>query len=327
MSISVIIPVKNRAHLLVTTLNNILGQSLAPQEIIVVDDHSTDNIQEIKGRFSGKIIFIENSGTGPGAARNTGYLASTGKYIQFFDSDDLMTNDKLEIQFNQLELSSSAMAYCPHVKAIEDEKGNWKQSDTILYFKPFSKRLRYDQWVIRGACMITQACLFKRDLIQDSGLWRTDLMPHEDLEFLFRIGKIEPYPIHSNIPAVIYRQHSFQITDKSTTVDFRALDHLKALSLIYENVKRDKGYTFVDKLIIENKILRTTSFVQPESRPHDFSSIKYASIKKNGYPIQKIIDKVQRVLTNSDWLFFHGVNNDPVQFQSYINKIGKFIAL
>ena len=61
--------------------------------------------------------------------------------------------------------------------------------------------------------------------------------------------------------------------------------------------------------------------------PYALHSINYAAIKKNGYQIQKIINKVQRILTKSDWLFFHGVNNDPVQFQSYINKIGKSIAL
>ena len=321
MSISVIIPVKNRAELLKKTLDNILAQTLKPSEIIVVDDQSTDGIEDVQREYFDRVIFMKNSGVGPGAARNTGFLASTGSYIQFFDSDDLMTLDKLEIQFNQLENSTSMMAYCPHVKAIEDQNEGWKQRDTILYFHPFSKRLRYDQWLIRGACMVTQSCLFKRELIENAGLWRTDLMPHEDLEFLFRIGQVEPYPIHSNIPAVIYRQHAFQITDKSTTINSRAIDQLNAYCFIKENMMKNKNYTFFDQRVLEINLLRSSTFVPKELWSHDISGIHHSIRNRVGYKIEKAVKKFQRIVTHSDWIFLHGVNNDPKQFQQYIQKL------
>lgn len=313
MSISVIIPVKNRAELLKKTLDNILAQTLQPSEIIVVDDHSTDGLHEVKEKYADRVTFISNAGTGPGAARNTGFLASIGKYIQFFDSDDLMTLDKLEIQFNQLEKSTSMMAYCSHVKAIE-QKNEWKQTDSILYFKPLSNRLRYDQWLIRGACMITQSCLFKRELIEKAGLWRTDLMPHEDLEFLFRIGMHEPYPVHSTIPTVIYRQHEFQITDKNTTSASRADDQVKAFKLIHAQMDSNR-YGFWDKRIIENNILQ---------------AIKHSSIQSNEFHtlyntafayLTKCKNKIERIITKSNWRFVHGVNNSSEQFDRYVRRI------
>lgn len=314
MSISVIIPIKNRAHLLKSTLDNILNQTLVPSEIIVVDDHSTDNLKEVINSYNKQVLVIPSYGVGPGAARNTGYLASTGKYIQFFDSDDLMTLDKLEIQYNQLEKTSAAMAYCPHVKAVEEENGKWKQTDSILYYTAFSNKLRYDQWLIRGACMITQSCLFKRELIEEAGLWRTDLMTHEDLEFLFRIGKAEPYPIHSPIPAVIYRQHEHQITDKNTTISSRADDQLKAFKLIYKQMEGG-DYNYFDRRIIKHNIQHAGIYANT-------SVEAFNTLENNLFSVfKKVLNKAERLLTNSDWRFVHGINNSPEHFKQYINKL------
>lgn len=321
MSISVIIPIKNRAYLLKSTLDNILAQTLVPTEIIVVDDHSSDNLKEVVDGYKGQVILIPSTGIGPGAARNTGFLASTGDYIQFFDSDDLMTYDKLDVQYKQLESSSAGMAYCPHVKAIELQNGTWQQTDSILYFKKLSARLRYDQWVLRGACMITQSCLFKRNVIEDAGLWRTDLMPHEDLEFLFRIGRVEPYPIHSNIPAVIYRQHQSQITDLSTSQQTKALDQLNAYSLISKQFSEQiQAYSFLDKKVIANNLIRASKFVDRAYWNQDYDQLRTISNETIFY-LNKISNKFQRMVTKSDWQFLHGVNTDATQFASYINKL------
>src|SRR4051794_41025426 len=118
--VSVIIPVKNRASLLPETLDNILNQSLKPYEIIIINDHSEDDLREVQNRYKNDVTFIDSKGTGPGAARNTGYEISTGDYIQFFDSDDLVTIDKLEEQARLLSSTGSGMAYCPHFKASLD---------------------------------------------------------------------------------------------------------------------------------------------------------------------------------------------------------------
>jgi glycosyltransferase involved in cell wall biosynthesis len=319
MSISVIIPIKNRAHLLPATLESILTQSEKPAEIIVVDDHSTDNIADLKEEYKDKAIFLQSAGRGPGAARNTGFLASTGKLIQFFDSDDLMTHDKLSIQSEQLQHSASGMAYCPHVKAIELPDGKWKQIDSILYYKPLPGKRRYDQWVIRGACMITQSCLFKRELLKEAGLWREDLMSHEDLEFLFRIGKSEPYPLHSPVPAVIYRQHEYQITDKNTTNKERALDQLNAWRLILQQMK-DSSYSFWDRKLMSANIIGSSLYVDPTSRPADYNKLN-TFLNQSIFQSNRILNKVQRTFTRSDWRFVHGISNDREHFNNYIMKV------
>jgi glycosyltransferase involved in cell wall biosynthesis len=316
MSISVIIPIKNRAHLLPFTLNSIISQTRKPSEIFVVDDHSSDDLRPLKERYKEDVIFISSEGSGPGAARNTGFQASTGNLIQFFDSDDLMTFDKLAIQETQLLQSNSGMAYCPHVKAIEGDNGIWKQADAILYYKPLSSSMRYDQWVIRGACMITQACLFKRELIRDAGPWRTDMMTHEDLEFLFRIGIHNPYPVHSPIPAVLYRQHGQQITDNSTTQQNRASNQLKAFILIQEQMK-GKKFSYFDVKTAKLNITHSSAFVNEDQRPENINSLTDILFGLS----ERVRRKVERTMTQSDWCLLHGVSNNPKHFSFYLNKI------
>jgi glycosyltransferase involved in cell wall biosynthesis len=95
--VSVVIPTYNSAQYLPETIGSILSQSWQDFEIIIVDDGSTDNTQEVVGAFnSSKIRYIEqeNSG-GPSRPRNMGVHHAQGKYISFFDSDDLMSRNKL----------------------------------------------------------------------------------------------------------------------------------------------------------------------------------------------------------------------------------------
>ncbi len=96
--ISVVIPTYNSAQYLPETIESILSQSWQDFEIIIVDDGSTDNTQGVVRAFnSNKIQYIgqENSG-GPSRPRNVGIHHARGKYISLFDSDDLMSRNKLE---------------------------------------------------------------------------------------------------------------------------------------------------------------------------------------------------------------------------------------
>lgn len=95
--VSVVIPTYNSSQYLPETIESVLSQSWQDFEIIIVDDGSTDNTQEVVGAFnSNKIRYLrqENSG-GPAKPRNVGIHHARGKYISLFDSDDLMSRNKL----------------------------------------------------------------------------------------------------------------------------------------------------------------------------------------------------------------------------------------
>jgi glycosyltransferase involved in cell wall biosynthesis len=98
MKISVIIPSWNRADRLAAALDSVRAQSVAPHEIIVVDDGSTDNTRELLGRHYRDVRYIFQQNQGVSHARNTGITAANGDWIALLDSDDRWEPRKLERQ-------------------------------------------------------------------------------------------------------------------------------------------------------------------------------------------------------------------------------------
>jgi glycosyltransferase involved in cell wall biosynthesis len=95
MTVSVIIPAYNRATLLPRTLDAVLAQTAPPDEIIVVDDGSTDGTPEVARRYGGRVRCIVTVNGGDLAARNIGLRAALGRLVAFCDSDDLWRPDFL----------------------------------------------------------------------------------------------------------------------------------------------------------------------------------------------------------------------------------------
>lgn len=104
--LSIIIPIFNRAHLIEETLNSILAQTFTDWECIIVDDGSTDNTLDVIKTYAKKDyrfkIFKrpQTLPKGANACRNIGLENAIGNYIVFFDSDDLMTENHLEVKYN-----------------------------------------------------------------------------------------------------------------------------------------------------------------------------------------------------------------------------------
>ncbi|HEY3063801.1 MAG TPA: glycosyltransferase, partial [Chloroflexota bacterium] len=93
MNVSVIIPTWNRAGFVGRAIQSALDQRPTP-EVIVVDDESTDNTEEVVRRFD-NVTYIRQENRREGAARNAGAARATGTYLAFLDSDDYWLPDKL----------------------------------------------------------------------------------------------------------------------------------------------------------------------------------------------------------------------------------------
>ena len=104
-TVSLIIPTYNRAHLVRRAIKSALSQSRVPDEIIVVDDGSTDNTLELLAAYSAPVIVVADGvNRGRSAARNFGLDAATGDYIAFLDSDDTLPPDSIEKRLNALDV-------------------------------------------------------------------------------------------------------------------------------------------------------------------------------------------------------------------------------
>lgn len=130
--ISLIIPTYNRAHLICETLDSILAQTYTNWECIIVDDGSTDDSVSIitdyisnDERFN-LYIRPDDLIKGPSSCRNYGFELSNGKYIQFFDSDDIMQQDHLLKKIQAIEENDFVVCKLQEFSGAFDE-GDFKE--------------------------------------------------------------------------------------------------------------------------------------------------------------------------------------------------------
>jgi glycosyltransferase involved in cell wall biosynthesis len=101
--ISIIIPTFNRAHIIGETLDSIIAQSYTDWECIIVDDGSTDDTEVVIAEYinnDSRFKFYKrpkHREKGPNSCRNFGFEKSKGHLIHWFDSDDLLFNNALEL--------------------------------------------------------------------------------------------------------------------------------------------------------------------------------------------------------------------------------------
>lgn len=103
LKISVIIPTYNRENTIEQCIKSVINQTIKVNEIIIIDDCSTDNTVNKIGHFSDIILLKTENNSGAQAARNQGIKAAQSKWIAFIDSDDEWLTDKLEKQLNVLK--------------------------------------------------------------------------------------------------------------------------------------------------------------------------------------------------------------------------------
>jgi glycosyltransferase involved in cell wall biosynthesis len=219
--VSVIIPNYNRETLIGETISNLLEQTLPPDEIIVVDDGSTDNSVAVIRSFGEKVKLIQQVNQGPGAARNEGLRMARGEFIQFQDSDDLFSRNKIERQSKLLEQSGADIVFSPWVKVRLDGK-RLAFENHVLQQKMPSQRPDLPCWWLRGWCTGFQTALFRRSFLDKIGFFRTDLMLGEDGELFFRVLTSSPKVAFSAEALTLYRLHE---TNKLTQDEGLALSH------------------------------------------------------------------------------------------------------
>ena len=96
-TVSAVIPSFNRSHKVCDAIRSVLAQSTVPDEIIVVDDGSTDDTQQVlREQFGDRIrVIVHQKNQGISAARRTGYQSANGEWIAYLDSDDLWPVDAI----------------------------------------------------------------------------------------------------------------------------------------------------------------------------------------------------------------------------------------
>lgn len=141
--VSIIMPSYNTAKFIKETINSVISQTYQNWELIIVDDCSTDNTDEVVAPFllDERIHYLKNEvNSGAAVSRNRALREATGKWIAFLDSDDIWLPNKLEKQIEFMENNDYHFSYTCYSEI--DEKSNLL-GKRISGPKKISKRLMY----------------------------------------------------------------------------------------------------------------------------------------------------------------------------------------
>lgn len=194
--VSVIVPTFNRAGLIIDAVNSVFEQSYRPIELIVVDDGSID---ETRSLISQWVSMIENSphsegfsfiyerkeNAGAPSARNLGFKISSGDYIQYLDSDDVLRPEKISNAISTFLMN-------PGIDLVYS-KGEIADIDKIdappTIFS--GANLELNPCVSEVAINMSNTILpvFKRKVVKDTGPWNESLLALQDWEFFARAMK------------------------------------------------------------------------------------------------------------------------------------------
>jgi len=214
-SVSVIIPTYNRSAYLVGAIESVLSQSYCDLEIIVVDDGSTDNTQDVISGYGDRVRYLFQENKGPSSARNLGISAAEGDLIAFLDSDDLWRRDKLEKQVELFEQNSN-IGLVASGHDLVNERGelisNYSLKSTEL------KQLHKKQ-MLRNL-FSTPSVIVRKSCFQSVGVFNEKLYFAEDWDMWLRI--INAYDsAFINAPLVTIRKHSESITREYSEKNLR----------------------------------------------------------------------------------------------------------
>lgn len=187
--VSVIIPTYNRAEFLGFAISSILDQTYKNLQVIIVDDGSTDDTENVIKNFQNQeIVYIKQEHKGAPSARNIGIANSKGEYIAFLDSDDMWMPAYIEKQLEVFEKSklNPGVVYC----GIEyiDETGRQIREKRLPAYRGdlFLYLLGARRNVVIGAI---STVLIKRKCFEECGLFDNNLPSRQDLDLLIRMSR------------------------------------------------------------------------------------------------------------------------------------------
>lgn len=254
-SISVIIPTRDRAGLLPRCLDSVLAQSLAPTEIIVIDDGSADETRPLLARNYPQVRLLAGPRRGVSAARNMGIAAAAGDWLALLDSDDSWFPHKLERQ-------AAALANNPDRRVAHADE-IWIRNGVRV--NPKLKHKKYGGWIFQRClplCVISpSSVMLHRRVFEQVGLFDENLPVCEDYDLWLRVCARMPVLFIPEPLVTKYGGHAGQLSRR-----YRGMDRYRILAL--DKVISEVNLAPADRRAAVDMLLRKAAIYLAGARKH-----------------------------------------------------------
>ncbi len=202
--VSVVIPAWNAAHLLPRCLESVLAQTLAPREIIVVDDGSRDATAEVAANCGYAVRVIRQENRGAAGARNTGIRAAAGKWIAFLDADDRWLPQKMERLIACAAANPDAGVIYSDATVMDDAG---RPVGRFLDGKDAASGYIYDR-LLRSFFVLPSTAMVRRELIERAGYFAEKVRGVEDMELMLRLARATLFALVPECLVIYERQET-----------------------------------------------------------------------------------------------------------------------
>lgn len=260
--ISVIVPSYNCANYIAEALESILAQTIAPHEIIVIDDGSTDNTKEVVQSIQSPLIrYIKQTNAGVSAARNNGLEHATGNLIAFLDADDRWLPTMLERQAATMSRNPELVLSFTNFIRFDDPPSKVVYPSQFNFYPELNTistvSLEDSVKIIKGDgfCELvsfgeipayTQSIMLRKNLIGDLR-FDTSLKICEDAEFILRCAALGKIAFNSEVLSEVRRHGNNATRDISLISVDKLACFIKLLS--YENLNAAQHAALQKRLI------------------------------------------------------------------------------
>ena len=268
-SISVIIPTYNRTKKLQRALASVFAQTRKLDEVIVVDDGSTDDTHAQVVKYYPQVTYLHQQNAGVSAARNLGIMQAKGDWIALLDSDDQWLPMKLEKQLAVIEDDTS-------IKIIHTNE-TWIRNAKQV--NQMDKHKKQGGWIFKHClplCVISpSSVMLHRSVLDDVGLFDESLPACEDYDLWLRV--CAKYQVHYLEEPLImkYGGHEDQLSYKYWGMDRFRITALTKI-LLKNVLTPDDRTAAID--ILSNKIDIFSAGAKKRGRMDDYQT--YQAIKK-----------------------------------------------
>ncbi|HEX8325551.1 MAG TPA: glycosyltransferase [Tepidisphaeraceae bacterium] len=182
-AVTVVIPCYRQAHFLLGCIDSVLAQGGQP-EIIVVNDGSPDDTEQVAARYGTRIRYVAQTNQGLAKARNKGLELATGTYIIFLDSDDLLADGAIHAHLAAAAAAPQANVFCGAWDDFDSTGGTIGRHPAPT-FEPNPLEAIAVQNVAPPVCY-----MFGTQTVRDAGGFDVDsrLYGHEDWALLLKLA-------------------------------------------------------------------------------------------------------------------------------------------
>ena len=296
--ITVVLPIYNVEKYLPKCIDSILEQSYKNLEILLINDGSTDNCEEIckqRARLDSRIKIIKQENQGLSEARNTGIKNATGDYICFVDSDDYIHKDFVKLLFEDIVKNNSDISVCDFWYVNENgDKWTKREKKASIYTNIEAIK---DILIGRKETeVMTWNKLYKLSLFKDNKIFFPKGKLHEDKFTTYKL-----YYYASKVSLISEKLYYYLQRENSimgSKFNIRRLDAIEAVNETIAFCKKNdikmenelEAYEAMTKIYIIDNMIRA-NFDRKEIN----KLIKEVKVKKNNYKKNNYIGRKMKL--------------------------------